>query len=71
MRADPFCIAVHVTGKVLGTDWYECELDGKTVYMSDDWLDPELPQVKNRARVFVSKAQWCMVVLPPMHAWRL
>lgn len=36
---------VHVTGKVLGTDWYECELDGKTVYMSDDWLDPELPQV--------------------------
>lgn len=36
---------VHVTGKVLGTDWYKCEPDGKTVYMSDDWLDPELPQV--------------------------
>ena len=36
---------VHVTGKVLGTDWYKCELDGKTVYMSDDWLDPELQQV--------------------------
>lgn len=60
-----------MTGKVLGTDWYECELDGKTVYMSDDWLGPELPQVKNRARVSVSKAQWCMIVLPPMHAWRL
>lgn len=35
---------VHVTGKVLGTDWYQCKVDGQTVYMSDNYLKPEFPQ---------------------------
>lgn len=35
---------VHVTGKVLNSDWYECQLNGQTVYMYDNYLRPELPQ---------------------------
>lgn len=35
---------VHVTGKVLGTEWYQCKVDGQTVYMNDNYLQPELPQ---------------------------
>lgn len=35
---------VHVTGNVLGTQWYECERDGETVYICDDYLKPEFPQ---------------------------
>lgn len=35
---------VHVTGNVLNTEWYECEYEGQTVYICDDYLKPELPQ---------------------------
>ena len=35
---------VHVTGKVLNSEWYRCDVDGQTVYMSDNYLTPELPQ---------------------------
>lgn len=35
---------VHVTGNVLGTQWYECEIDDETVYICDDYLKPEFPQ---------------------------
>lgn len=35
---------VHVTGNVLNTEWYECSYEGQTVYICDDYLDPELPQ---------------------------
>lgn len=35
---------VHVTGKVLGTEWYQCKVDNQTVYMNDNYLKPELPQ---------------------------
>lgn len=36
---------VHVTGNVLNTEWYECSYEGKTVYICDDYLTPELPQM--------------------------
>lgn len=35
---------IHVTGNVLGTEWYQCEYDGETVYICDDYLKPEFPQ---------------------------
>lgn len=35
---------VHVTGNVLNTEWYECEYDGETVYICDDYLTPDFPQ---------------------------
>lgn len=35
---------VHVTGNVLDTEWYECSYEGETVYICDDYLNPELPQ---------------------------
>lgn len=36
---------VHVTGNVLNTEWYECSYKGETVYICDDYLDPEFPQI--------------------------
>lgn len=35
---------VHVTGKVANAEWYECDVDGQKVYLSDNYLKPELPQ---------------------------
>ncbi len=35
---------VHVTGNVLNTEWYECEYNGKTAYIWDNYLTPEFPQ---------------------------
>lgn len=35
---------VHVTGNVLCTEWYECEFNGKTAYIWDNYLTPEFPQ---------------------------
>ncbi len=36
---------VHVTGNVLNTEWYQCKYEGETVYICDDYLKPELPQM--------------------------
>lgn len=35
---------IHVTGNVLNTEWYQCEYNGETVYICDDYLKPEFPQ---------------------------
>lgn len=35
---------VHVTGNVLNTEWYQCEFNGQTAYICDDFVLPELPQ---------------------------
>lgn len=35
---------VHVTGNVLGTEWYECEFNGQKAYIWDNYVTPEFPQ---------------------------
>ena len=35
---------IHVTGNVSNRTWYRCDYKGDTVYVSDDYLTPELPQ---------------------------
>lgn len=35
---------IHVTGNVLGTEYYQCSYEGQTVYICDDYLTPEFPQ---------------------------
>lgn len=35
---------IHVTGNVLNTEWYQCSYKGRTLYICDDYLKPELPQ---------------------------
>lgn len=35
---------VLVTGNVLDSEWYQCEYNGETAYICDDYLAPEFPQ---------------------------
>lgn len=35
---------IHVIGNVLTAEWYQCEYNGQTVYVCDDYLMPEFPQ---------------------------
>lgn len=36
---------IHVIGNMNDLYWYMCEYNGKTVYIYDDYLVPELPQM--------------------------
>lgn len=35
---------IHVTGNLDNACWYQCEYNGKTVYVYDDYLVPDFPQ---------------------------
>lgn len=35
---------IQVTGNVLTAEWYQCEYNGQTVYVCDDYLTPDFPQ---------------------------